>query len=141
MQGKYEYKEMSAFPHMGPEDTLVWRRFLEQYKDQYDSVDYDTKVGFVPLFVTQDKDAVGGDIANLYLRKIDVVGFANEEINIIEVKPKAGFSTVGQILGYVALWKEKYKDARTIHAAIVTGEAPLDVRLLAEQNGVEVFVV
>jgi hypothetical protein len=141
MKGFYPYQNQLAFPHMGPEDTKVWRRFIEAHPNKYDTVDYDVKVGTVPAFVTRGDAGVGGDIANLYLRKIDVVAFNQEVIDIIEVKPKAGFSAVGQILGYMMHWQTEHAGIGTARAVLVCEEASLDVRMLAEQNGVEVFIV
>lgn len=141
MLGSTEYKILSKYPHMGPEDTDVWTRFVAKYPNAYTSVDYDTKVGFAPAFVTRDASQIGGEIANLYLRKIDVVGFIEDEISVIEVKPRAGFTTVGQILGYMSLWRDKHGDAQYVTPVIVTGECPLDVQILAEQQGVKIFVV
>lgn len=141
MRGQYEYKPMSSYPHMGPEDTKVWQRFVAAFPDKYDTADYDVKVGTAPAFVTRDEAGVGGDIANLYLRKIDVVAFKENHIDVIEVKPKAGFSTVGQILGYMMHWNDEHKGVGVPHAVIVAGECPLDARILADQNGVEVYIV
>lgn len=141
MKGFYPYQNQNAFPHMGPEDSKVWKRFINAYPDAYDSVDYDVKVGTVPAFVSRDAVGVGGDIKNLYLRKIDVIGFAGERIDIIEVKPIAGFSAVGQILGYMMHWKEENMGFPATRAVIVCASAPLDVQLLAEINGVEIIRV
>ncbi|MFA6161770.1 MAG: hypothetical protein WC766_06440 [Patescibacteria group bacterium] len=141
MKGFYPYQNQNAFPHMGPEDTAVWKRFITAYPDAYDSVDYDVKVGTIPAFVSRDNSGVGGDIKNLYLRKIDVVGFAGESIDVIEVKPIAGFSAVGQILGYMMHWKEEHGGVAPARAVIVCASASLDVHLLAEQNGVEIITV
>ena len=126
---------------MGPEDTKVWKRFIQMYPEAYDTVDYDVKVGTVPAFVTRDEQAIGGNIKDLYLRKIDVVAFAGDRIDVIEVKPIAGFSAIGQILGYMMHWSEEHGNVAQARAVIVCASAPLDVHLLAEQNGVEIITV
>ena len=141
MKGLYAYEQRPTFPHMGPEDVLVWRRFIDVNPGKYTTVDYDIKIGTVPAFVSRDEAGIGGNIANLYLRKIDVVGFVDDFVDIIEVKPKANFSTVGQILGYLMHWRSEHGDVAKVYPKIVCGEAPLDVRILAEQSGVEIFVV
>lgn len=141
MRGTHTYEVAASYPHMGKEDAAVWSRYIAAFPDKYESVTYDEKIGFVPAFVLKDEARIGGDIANLYYRKIDVLGFGGDAVDIIEVKPRAQFATIGQVLGYMALWKEKHGDVTDVEPIIVTGDAPLDVRIVAEQQGVTVVVV
>lgn len=141
MIGEHEYKQAGVFPHMGPEDTKVWQRFITAFPEAYDTVSYDIKIGPVPSFVTRDEQNIGGNISNLYRRKIDVVGFKGNNVDIIEVKPTAGMSTVGQILGYLMHWQNEIGENIKANPVIVCSEAALDVHMLAERNGVKIIEV
>lgn len=126
---------------MGPEDTKVWSRFIAKFGEMYSSVEYDTKIGTPPPFVSSGEMSVGGDIADLYKRKIDVVGFRGNDIDIIEVKPTAGFSAIGQIRGYMMLWRKEHPTSLITHPVIICEAMAQDVRTMAEIDGIEVFIV
>ena len=131
---------LASYPHMGPEDTKAWTNFILSHPNEYDSIDYDVKIGNVPAFVTRDIANIGGDIASLYQRKIDVVAYKEDKIDIIEVKPDAGFSAIGQVLGYFHLWQNQYGSVENVNPMIVCNTSSLDVRALAEAQGVKLIV-
>ena len=93
----YEYGKRNWYPHMMPADVAIWERFIEKFPNAYNSVEYDVKVGAIPKFVTEHEDVAIQGQAPLYARKIDVVGHAGANIDIIELKPNAGMSTLGQV--------------------------------------------
>ena len=45
MQGRFKYGKLSKYPHMKPEDVAIWERFLLDYPEYFDTVDYDVSVG------------------------------------------------------------------------------------------------
>jgi len=83
------YGKRYWYNHMAEADRLIWERFMTQFPDVYDTVGYDVAVGTVPNHAQGPVVGEGPDMGRLYQRRIDVVGFKAEQIDIIEVKPQA----------------------------------------------------
>src|SRR5690349_2056741 len=99
----FKYEKRYKYPHMKPADVAIWERFIEKNPDAYDTVQYDFNVGDAPPFnpLINGEEDLNQDA--LYRLKIDVVGKKGNIIDIIELKPKAGPSTIGQVKGYRTL--------------------------------------
>ncbi len=126
---------------MMPADRAIWERFIDEFPGVYEWVEYDVKVGTVPDFVKEHPETAMRDEAALYQRKIDVVGHFGGKTDIIELKPNAGMSTIGQVKGYVALYKRDFKPVGKITPVIITGSIDPDAAEVAKEEGVRVFVV
>ena len=89
------------FFHMLPEDREIWRRFLELFEDNFESYIYDRLVG--PRYDWGEFDLPPGVARlaeRLYALRIDVLAQREGETWVIEVKPLAGLSALGQVLAY-----------------------------------------
>lgn len=140
MAEKYKYEKRSYYPHMMPYDVAIWERFIEQNPDMYDFVSYDVKVGSLPDFDTVVSPETGGDVADLYKRKIDVVGFKGDQIDIIEIGPNAGSGKLGQVLGYKQLYIKEFQPSVEPKAIVLTDALRTDMNFLAESMGVFMVV-
>lgn len=129
------------YQHMKPLDQAIWERFLEKFPDAYDSVQYGVRVGTVPEFVAGHDDIAMQKQAEIYQREIDVIGFKGDQIDIIELKPRATTSALGQVNGYRHLYMRDYSLPETPKAIIITDELLPDMGLLADQAGVQIIVV
>ena len=137
----FRFEKRSKYPHLKPADILIWERFIEKYPQAYDSVRYDVPVGTPPPFSTIVNQESGGDDVKLFLRKIDVVGHKEGEIDIIELKPRAGTSALGQVKGYKLLFVRDYKPSAKVRAVVITDKIEQDMFELAEAEGVELVAV
>jgi len=126
---------------MKPQDFDVWNRFIDKFPTAYEGVQYDLALGLKPPFDTIVVPETGGDQLKLYLRKIDVVGKIGDRLDIIEVKPIADFSTIGQVKGYLTLYKNLIDPAANARAVIVCGTAKPDAFLIAAQENVQLILV
>ncbi len=135
------YEKRSWYAHMKPNDVAIWERFIDKYKDAYDYCQYDVLVGSDPDFDTTVTEDTGGDAWKLYQKKIDVVGLKGERIDIIELKPNAGASAVGQILMYRKLYKKDYSPPTQPGCVIITDSVKSDVSEFATENNVKIIVV
>lgn len=132
----YKYEKLNWYPHMKPNDVAIWNRFIEKYPDAYVHCQYDFWVGSPPPFspiVTEDNQ---GSADGLYRKKIDVVAYRDDDIHIIELKPKAGLAAIGQVKGYVYLFERDEKPKKKPQPVIITDEASIDVREIAAKEGV-----
>lgn len=137
----YTYGKRSYYPHMKPADIAIWERFITINPGAYETVQYDVLVGSGPGFDTTVNPESGGNVEALYKRKIDVVAEKAGQLYIIEVKPRAGTSAIGQLLGYLELYKRDVKPASEPKAILLTDTLLPDMTMLAEKYGVKLIIV
>lgn len=138
---KVPYGKRYWYDHMGAQDVALWERFIAAYPTAYDLCQYDVAVGSVPKFDTTVNPDTAGNVERLYMRKIDVVGYKGGGMDIVEIKPRAGMSAVGQVVGYRELYVRDHKPAVTPNAVIITDRSDLDLEHVAAGQGVRVVVV
>ena len=122
MEGKFSFSIQSKYPHMKPADVHLWEKFIRGNTGFFDSVDYDFHIGNPPDWMDPKRDEFAAKEVRLYQKKIDVLGFAQGLIWIIEVKPRAGSSALGQILSYRKLFLDDHGGPDILRLAIVTNE-------------------
>ena len=141
MPESFPFELRHWYPHMMPYDVAIWERFIKQFPDAYDFAQYDVKVGSAPEHSTIVSPETGGDSINLYKKKIDVVGLKAEQIDIIELKPNAGPSALGQLRGYGVLYVKEFNPPTTPKLVLITDRLMPDMDLLASSMGVQIVVV
>lgn len=137
----FKYELTHKYPHMKPRDIEIWERFIVAYPDAYIDCQYDFHVGDSPSF---DTTVEGIDNANqhmLYQLKIDVIGRKSNGLDIIEVKPDAGPSSIGQVQGYRTLYVRDERPTQNVNVVIITNVEKPNMRYLCSQHGVTLYVV
>lgn len=137
----YPYGIRNKYPHLKPADEAIWERFMAAYPEAYDSVQYDLNCGEGAQGLSHEDPAMTKSWGHLKARKIDVVGFSEDHVDIIEIKPHAGPSALGQVLGYLHLYLgyvDPHADARPV---IITDSMENDMPILSAKMGVRVLVV
>jgi len=137
----YKFEKRYKYPHIKPEDVAIWERFIDKFPDSYVSCQYDVPVGSEPEDIAKVHEELGGESWKLNQKKIDVVAFAPNQINIIELKPRAGAASIGQVKNYKRLYLKNYSPPLEPVAIIITDEATQDFRDFAREEGVRVIVV
>lgn len=129
------------YPHMLPADIVLWERWLARYKDEYERYEYDVHVGKVkPIYPTSPVDLM--KLAEAVSRKrIDVVAWKEKVPVIIEVKPYAGLSALGQLLGYRILYAKEHPEEGVISLGCITDRLDEDMEYLFNHYGITIWVV
>lgn len=141
MRDFYPFEKQNHYDHMKPADVALIERFIEKYPGAYDRVAYSFPVGNPPPFNPVVNDETMGSADYLYKRKIDIVAMKGNAIDIIEVKPKAGTSAIGQVLGYRDLFVRDEKPGVRPSCLIVTDDTSIDLEHVAEMQGVKIVVI
>lgn len=129
------------YPHLMPEDTIIWRRFVKQGQFLPDEVWYDVRVG-TPIEVASGQPEWMRKWAEYSSRKrIDIVGRMGSDWLVIEAKPKAGVVALGQVVFYGWKFELEYKPTGRVIPAIVTDSVDPDLRPLFDVAGIVVFEV
>lgn len=121
------------YPHMFPRDIESWERFLDKYASLYKTFVYDARVGrktWVPKhWGTKYKEGA----KNLSQLRIDVLGFREKTIDVIEVKPRFSMAAIGQVLTYVEHFKKDFKPRMAVRPVVVAGDIDPNLQPLIER--------
>ena len=137
----FPYEKRDKYTHMSEADKAIWERFIEKYPHAFNSVQYDFRVGDPPPFNPLGNDGEDLNQDALYRLRIDVVGRNGENRSIIEIKPKAGPSTIGQVKGYLTLYKRDEAPVGAIKGMIITDIIQPNMDYLAKVEGIEIIAV
>jgi hypothetical protein len=90
------------------EDKLIWDRFILKFPDRFESVDYDFRVGEGEQLVLPLDENYQRMVKMLTQLRIDVIGWIGDKPTIVEVKPRAVTSALGQLQGYKILFLREF---------------------------------
>ena len=105
---------------MKPADVHLWEKFIRANPGFFDSCDYDVPVGPAPDWMNPDSDEYAQKELPLYKKKVDVVGWRGDDAFLVEVKPLAGSSALGQLMAYALLFRKDFPDVEILRTMIVT---------------------
>jgi len=126
---------------MKPQDVEVWERFIKTYPNAYEEVAYDVAVGEGAPVPAGTPENIAADFKLLTQRKIDVVGFSKGEVHVIEVKPIASFTALGQVLGYTKLYLKTAGAGAAAQPVIIAGKLGTDMEHPINEFGVKIIIV
>lgn len=141
MRGAYPYLKLHWYPHLSPIEAEIWDRFIGEFPTVYDSCDYDVKLGSIPDFVLEHPDAEMRAQAPLYQYKIDVIGYKDDQSDIIELKHAATMRALGQVKGYRDLHMRDFPAPVIPKCVVITDVLMPDMAHLAFAAGVQLVVV
>lgn len=137
----YDPEKLRKYPHLLPADVALWERWLDKHGDFFAAVEYDVHVGGEVVRWSEWSDKFYAMATTLEAKRIDVVGHKPGEIWIVEVKPEAGVSAIGQLVSYRILYVEKFQPATEPVCCLVTNYLTLDMRFLLDRLGFRSFLV
>jgi len=129
------------FKHLMPAEVALWERWLEEYSQLYDKYSYDVHVGTLPELPADAPPNIKAMAEAAYLKRIDVVAENPEHICIFEIKPFAGFTALGQLLGYDYLYNRDLKPGKTIKLACVTNFMQQDIKEVMGVYKIKTYIV
>ena len=126
---------------MRPEDQAIWDRFIFKYPEAYDEVFYDFPVGEGSPIPKKTQENLARDFKILTQWKIDVVARKNNTIDIIELKPNAGISALGQVQAYAILYTRIAPTNIKIIPTLITDILRPDMEKLAIIEKIKLIIV
>lgn len=141
MPGRFIFKKLAKYPHMKPADVEIWEQFIRAKRDFFDRVDYDFHVGDGAAFLPTGEDTPEGRENKLYQRKIDVVGYRDGQVWLVEVKPMADTEALGQILTYQKLYLKSKNANQSPTMMVLTGKITNEMKEIYAGKNVAVLVV
>lgn len=115
------------YPHLLPEDIIVWSRFLSKFPDRFHSIEYDVRVGKGRPAALEYPDNIRKMVHDLSMRRIDAIGHSPRLITVIEITRAAGLKAVGQCITYPILYRQTFAPTKPIHTLLVCEELLPDI--------------
>ena len=141
MPGRFNYEERRKYPHLIGEDTEVWTRFIRKYPERFDTVDYDVKVGKGTAADSIMDKTSRDQWTQLTQKRIDVIGYKNDFVTIIEVKKRVTLFTLGQVLGYRFLYLREHPELPLVATLIICSTIDQDDIDVLKHYGLNFVVV
>lgn len=129
------------FPGMLPREILIWRNWLKVHEAEYDSFDYNYRIG-----TGQDPGPTWPDnirkcaIVNTQLR-LDALAWKGSQPTIIEVKDRLGASGIGQLVTYEAVWIKEHPQGPPPLCILVTNRLQDNMAPVIQKAGLRCDVV
>ena len=123
------------------EDALVWERFLQTYDTSRMKVEYNVRLGSPAQNIIEDNPALAEMWTELRQKRVDAVVEWEEEIWIVELKPRGSLSALGQALAYKLLYEEQEKPTKPVEPVVICAWLDDDLRRVMGELGVNVFEV
>ena len=127
--------------HLMPVEIELWKKFLPRVLDQFEQFLYDVHLGEGVELDPSWPPEIARAATTLTQKRVDAIGLRPGEVWLFEVKPDAGLSALGQLLGYRSLWIRQRGPTPIPRLAIVTDRVNRDERYLFESNGIVIYEV
>lgn len=141
MPGKFNYENRFKYPHLIGEDSNIWSKFIQSFPDRFDTVDYDVHIGEGAKVFTIEDPKSQHYWTQLTKKRIDVIGYKNDHITIIEVKKRAGLYTLGQILGYQFLYLREHPAVFHVDLLVVCWSVDQDTEQLFNHYKIPYIII
>ncbi len=127
-------KKMSGlnnlYPHLLQPDIDLWIRYLALHETEYLRFDYDVRIGKGRDPGNSEPKSIREMAIGLSQRRIDVVGYKPDQIQIIEITLLAGIKCIGQLETYPILYKETYNPDLPITTLLLTEKLEADIQTI-----------
>lgn len=130
---------LRKYPHMMPQDSRIWTRYLLSGQGDITEVWYDLHVGdavTVPEGSPEFMQAVSDGVTK---KRIDVVGRVGAGFWVIEIKPICTMASLGQALVYRDLFKREFGGASECIPVVICALIESDIIDSADNSEVLVW--
>lgn len=129
------------YRHMTPSHIPLWQEFLKLHGNKYNAFEYDVCVGEGTPPVEGIPEFAKKDWLDLTKKRIDVIGFKPNCIDIIEIKPRAGLSSLGQLLSYKTLFLQTKKITLPVRLVLVTNFLTPDEKINYDLHNIFIYIL
>ena len=137
---KIPYEKLLRYPHLRTEESKIWDRFIEKKPKFFTEVIYDARVGEGRKYPETEMPQIKEAMEYLSKKRIDVIGLIGDDVYVIEIRPKANLSAVGNALGLAELFRDVAPVYKIVMPAIITDETLPDMPELCRRMGVKLFL-
>lgn len=126
------------FPGLLPREVLVLKAWLNLHEAEFDRFDYNVRLGEGNDPGSQFPQGIRDMAIKNTQKRVDAVAYKSDQPTLIEVKDRAGFSAIGQIVGYDALWRHQFPTTPAPKMLIVCNRFASDILPVLQRQGIEI---
>jgi hypothetical protein len=124
------------FPGMVPDEILVLKAWLVLHEREYDSFDYNVRIGTGTDPGPSFPDSTRQMAIQITQLRLDAVAYKGGVPTILEVKRRAGPANVGQLLTYEAIWTQEKRSASPPKLLIVCNTFTPNILPIVKKAGI-----
>lgn len=113
---------------MLPSEVVLWDRFIDGYGLPEGEIEYDCHLGEGAPVDPSWPPWMARAVKMLSTHRVDVLVRRPDEVVIIELKVIAGMGTIGQLVGYEALYLRQFGVDRPVRLLCVCERTEADMR-------------
>lgn len=121
-------------------ETLLAQAFVRKYPTAYDDYQFNVRLGAGTDPGTGFDDATRRMNVLLTQKRVDMVASFGQRFALWELKARAGFSALGQLLGYAAMWRAAALPSVGLELGIITRLVDADVDLALREHAIRVEI-
>jgi len=129
------------YPHLLQADIDLWERFLKLHESEYNYFDYDVRIGKGRQAEEFHDTKIKKMALDLSMRRIDVVGYKPNVIEIIEITCFGDLKCLGQLLTYPQLYKETHHPVLPVTTLLLAEKLGADIEPVLIQNNYKYEVI
>ena len=129
------------YPHLLPEDSLLWNDFLILHEPTHHTFMYDVAVGPGRDPGSDFPDNIRIMALQLSKRRLDVIGIKPDFVQIFELTQSAGLRSAGQAVVYPHLLRVTWQLQTPIVTTIICRNCQDDIMEVMDTFHIEVIVV
>lgn len=134
-------RRRAKYPHMKPGEAAIWDRFQKKLPWRATSIRYDLRLGQGSPVDSSTEAWVARMVYALSTKRLDVLVETRRNVILVEIKERAAMSAVGQLLGYLVLFRNQYPTKKVVRLAVVCARIAPDMSQVFREYGIEVFIV
>lgn len=127
------------YPHMAKHDARIWERFLAAYDGYFEEAVYDVALGGADPVDPDATEAERFMWRRNTAKRIDAAVRNKDETWLCEVRPGAGLSAVGAVLGYAILSEHDPWVEGPLVMTIVTDQMDNDTKVVCDDLEIQVI--
>lgn len=131
----------TKYPHLLPEDALLWNNYIEQFSPTHTTFMYDVPVGEGRDPGTDFPENIRTMAIQLSKRRIDVVGISADGIDIFELTQVAGLRAAGQCIVYPFLLKLTWNLTIPITTTVICRSCPIEIKETLLQHSIRLIII
>ena len=129
------------YKHLLPSEIKIWDRVLANPPWTIIRADYDVHLGVGAPLNPAWPDWLKAQVKAVSRKRVDVIVETPEDIWIVEIKPRAGMSALGQVLCYRELYVREYQPTKRVRMVVIAERAESDVPSVYRQFDVGLLLV
>lgn len=119
----------------------MWRRFLEQRGTEWPEYAYDVEIHGGPTPIVDADPTMARTWARLIAKRIDAIGRRDGRLTIFEIRQRAAWQSIGQLIGYRRMFPLDYPEEKVEAHILVTDLIDPQIAQVANAEGIQIIVV